>query len=423
LTEHTLDHELHRTTTRRASPLARWLRARVHETLAAIETGSVTLIDGAEWTRFGDPGAPLHATLHVADTRFYRALALGGSLGAAQSYIDGHWRASDLTALIRIVAANRAAFARVEGGARWRTPALAWLRARRRNTRAGSRRNIAAHYDLGNDFFALFLDPTLTYSCGIFEHPGATMEQASLAKYERVCRRLRVQPGDHVLEIGSGWGGFALYAAAQHGCRVTTTTVSQRQYECTRRRVAEAGLDDRIEVLCEDYRDLRGRYDRVVSIEMIEAVGHENLAAFFAVCGERLRPGGAALIQSITIPDRDFAAHTRTTDFIKHYIFPGGELVSPGALCAAASHGGDLRPVHLEDFTPHYAETLRRWRTRMVENRGAIRALGLDEPFLRMWEFYLCYCEAGFEERAIGVVQALLQKPGGSAKEETWPVM
>jgi cyclopropane-fatty-acyl-phospholipid synthase len=423
LTEHTLDLEVGTRATQPVSAIDRWFRARVHAALAAIRSGAVTLVDGAERRRVGDPTAALRATVHVEDPRFYRALALGGALGAAESYIDGHWRSHDLTALVRIFAVNRDALGRLDGGAaRWRRPARAWLRARQRNTRAGSRRNIAAHYDLGDPFFELFLDPTLTYSCGLFEHPGDTMEDASVAKYEHVCRKLQLQPGQRVLEIGSGWGGFALHAASRYGCRVTTTTVSRRQYERARRRVAEAGLGDRVEVLFEDYRDLRGEYDRLVSIEMIEAVGHENLAAFFRICGERLRPEGAMLLQAITIPDRDFAAYTRNVDFIKRYIFPGGELVSLGALHAAATCASDLRLVHLEDLTPHYAETLRRWRARMIENRSAMRALGLDERFLRMWEFYLCYCEGGFEERATGLVQVVFDKPA-RRQEGAWPVM
>ena len=277
---------------------------------------------------------------------------------------------------------------------------------------SGSRRNIAAHYDLGNEFFELFLDPTLTYSSGIFETPEATMEEASIAKYERLCQKLRIGPDDHVLEIGTGWGGFALHAAGRYGCRVTTTTISRRQYELASKRVDEAGLADRIEVLLEDYRDLSGSYDKLVSIEMIEAVGHEQLDTFFGVCGERLKPDGVMALQAITVPDKDFEAHARSVDFIKRYIFPGGELVSVGSVNAAASRATDLRLTHLEDLTPHYAETLRRWRTRMFQNLPRMRALGLDDRFLRMWEFYLCYCEGGFEERSIGLVQAVLEKSG-----------
>jgi cyclopropane-fatty-acyl-phospholipid synthase len=423
-TDYTFGTEVGASRTRSASGFDRWLRGRVHTALESIQNGAVTLVDGPERVCGGNPADPLHATVHVDDARFYRAIALGGALGAAESYIDGHWRCHDLPTLIRVFAANRDALGALDGGAaRWRRPALAWLRARQRNTRAGSRRNIAAHYDLGDAFFELFLDPTLTYSCGVFERPDATMEEASAAKYERVCRKLRLGPGHRVLEIGSGWGGFALHAAARHGCHVTTTTVSRRQYERARRRVAEAGLSDRVEVIFEDYRDLRGRYDRLVSIEMIEAVGREHLGRFFRACGERLAADGAMLIQAITVPDRLYAAHTRSVDFIKRYIFPGGELVSLGALHAAAASHSDLQGVHVEDLTPHYAETLRRWRARMAENRSEMRALGLDERFLRMWEYYFCYCEGGFDERAIGLVQVVFDKPARRDQEVPWPVM
>jgi cyclopropane-fatty-acyl-phospholipid synthase len=327
--------------------------------------------------------------------------------------MDGLWRCDDLSTLIRILAAEREIASGLNGGtAGWRRPALALFHALRRNTKSGSQRNIAAHYDLGNEFFQLFLDPTLTYSSGIFETPETTMEEASIAKYERLCRKLRLKPEDHVLEIGTGWGGFALHAARRHGCRVTTTTISRSQYQLARERVEEAGLADRVEVLLEDYRDLSGSYDKLVSIEMIEAVGHTQLETFFGVCGERLKPDGVMALQAITVPDKNLEAHGRSIDFIKRYIFPGGELVSIGAVGDSASRTSGLRLTHLEDLTPHYAETLRRWRSRMFENIPHMRSLGLEDRFLRMWEFYLCYCEGGFEERSIGLMQALLEKPG-----------
>jgi cyclopropane-fatty-acyl-phospholipid synthase len=395
----------------------RWARRAVHSRLDAIRDGALTLVDAWGTSTHGDPSSGPSATLLVGDPRFYRMLALRGPLGGAEAYMDGAWRCDDLSALVRLMARNRAALEGLEAGAgRWARPGLALFHALRRNTRRGSRRNIAAHYDLGNEFFALFLDPTLTYSSGFFERADASMEEASIAKYERACRRLRLRPGHHVLEIGTGWGGFALHAAARHGCRVTTTTISRRQLELARRRVAEAGLSERVEVLFQDYRDLRGRYDRLVSIEMIEAVGHAHLEDFLRVCGERLADDGAMFLQAITVPDQDYEAHKRNVDFIKRYIFPGGELVSVGALVRAATRASDLRLAHLEDIGPHYAETLRRWRQRMFENLDEMRRLGLDERFLRMWEFYLCYCEGGFEERQIGVVQAVLEKPGAAPR-------
>jgi cyclopropane-fatty-acyl-phospholipid synthase len=392
--------------------LAGWCRRRVHAQLSSLRAGAITLVEGARRRGFGDPGAALRATIYVEDARFHTALALRGALGGAEAYMDGLWRSDDLPALLRILARNASTHTGLDAGAaRWRRPLLKALHALRRNTRRGSRRNIASHYDIGNEFFALFLDPTLTYSGGVFEQPDATMEQASRAKYELVCRKLALRPGQRVLEIGSGWGGFALHAAARHGVHVTTTTISREQYELARERVREAGLSDRVDVLLRDYRDLAGRFDRLVSIEMIEAVGHAQLDTFLRVCGERLAPGGSLLLQAITVPDQDFAAHVRSVDFIKRYVFPGGELVSIGAVGDAARRASDLRLVHLEDLTPHYAETLRRWRRRMVENLPRMRALGLEERFLRMWEFYLAYCEAGFEERCTGLVQMVYAQP------------
>jgi cyclopropane-fatty-acyl-phospholipid synthase len=389
-----------------------WGRARFRSRLRRITHGEIALVEGQEAERFGASEAELRAKIFVLDPRFYRSVALRGVLGGAEAYMEGWWRSDSLTSLIRIMARNRAALAGLDSGpARWLRPSLNFLHALRRNSRAGSRRNIAAHYDLGNEFFELFLDPTLTYSCGIFERDGMSMEEASRAKYERICRKLRLGPADHVLEIGGGWGGFAIHAARNHGCRVTATTISREQCELARQRVADAGLADRVEVRFEDYRDSRGSYDKLVSIEMIEAVGHRNLDSFFRVCGERLRPDGAMLLQAITVPDRGFESSKRNVDFIKRYIFPGGQLVAVGPICNTIARVSDLRVTHLEDITPHYAETLSRWRGRMFENLDRMRGLGLPERFLSMWEFYLCYCEGSFRERANGALQMLLEKP------------
>jgi cyclopropane-fatty-acyl-phospholipid synthase len=283
------------------------------------------------------------------------------------------------------------------------------------NGRHRSRRNVHSHYDLGNDFFEHFLDPTLTYSCGVFEREDSSLEEASIAKYDRLCRKLSLQASDHVLEIGTGWGGFALHAARHYGCRVTTTTLSDRQLEVARDRVRRAGLDDLVTVLHEDYRDLRGRFDKLVSIEMVEAVGRDYLGTYLGACAERLEPHGAMALQAITIDDRHYERAARTVDFIKRYVFPGGFLPSVTAIADAATRCSDLRVSHLEELTPHYAETLRRWRARFLTNRRKIRALGYGEELLRMWEFYLAYCEGGFEERHIGLVQMVLTKPGPDA--------
>jgi cyclopropane-fatty-acyl-phospholipid synthase len=384
----------------------------VRKQLKAICHGSLTFVESGWHESYGDSDASLQASVYVEDPRFYRSLAFRGALGGAEAYMDGYWQTHDLTAVIRILALNQSILQDLQRGfASWIRPALGLFHALHSNTRSGSRRNIAAHYDLGNEFFSLFLDPTLTYSSGIFESDDATMEQASIAKYERVCEKLDLGPEDHVLEIGTGWGGFALHAASTRGCRVTTTTISTEQHAFASQRITEAGLSDRVEVLFEDYRDLTGRYDKLVSLEMIEAVGSDHLDSFFRVCSDRLTPEGVMLLQAITVPDQDYEAHTRTVDFIKRYIFPGADLVSVLAMNSSATWSSDLRMTHLEDLSPHYAETLRRWRDKMFENLREMRELDLDDRFLRMWEFYLCYCEGGFEEREIGVVQAVFEKP------------
>ena len=401
----------------RRSRLQRLLREALVRRLRKVEHGALTLqdpcFDEGAALRFGDPSAETEARIFVRSPGFYSALAARGAVGGAESYIDGEWGSDDLAAVIRVLARNASVAEGLNGGsARLARAGLHLFHRLHRNTRRGSRRNIAAHYDLGDDFYELFLDPTLTYSSGVFERPNATMEEASVAKYERLCRKLDLSADDHVLEIGTGWGGFAIHAARTRGCRVTTTTISENQFAVARRRVQEAGLSSRVEVCRRDYRDLTGTYDKLVSIEMIEAVGAEYLEEFFAVCDQRLAADGVMALQAITIPDRDFEAHCNSVDFIKRYIFPGGNLVSIGAMGQAAAAAGELRVTHLEDLAPHYAETLRRWRDRFSENLEKVAALGFDEKFQRMWEFYLCYCEGGFDERQIGLVQVVLEKSG-----------
>ena len=398
----------------RRTALQSLVRRRLLAALARLRAGELELSDGGELHRFGAaPPGSLRSRVEVRDPAFYSSLAFGGTLGAAESWMRGEWGASDLTALLRMLARDADVLAGFDAGlARLTEPALRALHWLRRNTRRGARRNIAAHYDLGNDFFSLFLDPTLTYSCGVFERPEASMEEASTAKYERLCRKLELRPEDHVLEIGTGWGGFCLHAAARYGCRVTSTTLSGEQRAFALERIEAAGLSERVSVLDRDYRELEGRFDKLVSIEMIEAVGAEHLPAYFRACGARLAAGGRAAIQAIVVPDQRYEGARRTVDFIKRYIFPGGCLPSVGALVGAASRASDLRLAHLEELTPHYAETLRRWRVRFAGNLDRIRRLGYPEPFLRMWEYYLRYCEAGFEERTIGLVQLVFERPG-----------
>ncbi len=394
--------------------LSRLARSALVSVLARVDCGQIALEDAEGTVVAGatTPDFPAPVRLRVLDPGFYVAVLRRAGLGAGESWIRGEWTCDDLPGLLRLIARNRAAWEGLDSWLERVTRPLRrigyWLE---RNTRTGARRNIAAHYDLGNEFFELFLDPTLTYSCGVFERPEATMEEASTAKYERWCRKLGLAPGMHVLEIGTGWGGFALHAAREHGCRVTTTTISRAQHEVARERTDKAGLGDRVTLLLEDYRDVRGSYDRVVSIEMIEAVGARYLDDYFRACAARLAANGAMGLQAIVLGDRDWERYRRGVDFIQKYVFPGGELTSLGGIGASLARATDLRISHLEDLAPHYVETLRRWRERLRQNAGAVLRLGHREPFLRLWEFYLAYCEAGFAERHLGLLQLVLSKP------------
>ena len=386
--------------------------------LNRIEGGRINFQDLDQETAFGEESSefPVSAHLQVLDPRFYARVALGGSIGAAEAWVEGYWQTDDLTSLIRIFARNPQPSSSLESGAaRLRRPIERLAHLLRSPTRAGSRRNITAHYDLGNEFFSLFLDPTMMYSCAIFPDEDATLEEASEHKVEHICRKLDLGPQDRVLEIGSGWGHFALHAARVHGCRVLTTTISPKQLKLVRARIAAAGLEDRVEVMLIDYRDLSpdllGRFDKVVSIEMIEAVGHRYLPAYFETISEMLEPDGEALIQAITIPDQKYDAYRHSVDFIQRHIFPGGLLPSLARMAECVRERTDLRAVDLEDITEHYPKTLRTWRENMLARADAMDDLGLDERFRRLWEYYFSYCEGGFLERVIGDVQLHLAKP------------
>ena len=392
----------------------RLARRGVVKLLSGIRTGRISLLDRGNTTHFGSssPDFPLASSIRVHDTRFYRQSFLRGSIGAGEAYMQGHWTTDNLTDLIRILLRNRmAADGLDKGWARMSKPIFNLFHAFHRNTRSGSRSNILAHYDLGNDFYGLFLDDTMTYSCGIFETENSSLEAASTAKYDRICRKLSLGPRDHVLEIGTGWGGFALHAAKHYGCRVTTTTISSAQYALASERFREANLDGRIRILKKDYRDLDGRFDKLVSIEMVEAVGHQYYDRFFGKCSELLKPDGIMALQAITIADQAFEQHKHSVDFIKRYIFPGSCIPSVAAMSLAVSRASDLRMFHLEDITSHYARTLRMWRERFFDNLERIKAMGFPDAFVRMWDFYLSYCEAGFAQRYLGNVQMILAKP------------
>jgi cyclopropane-fatty-acyl-phospholipid synthase len=381
----------------------------VERLLTRIENGSLTVVDGEARTVYGS-GVPA-ATVEVRDPRFWPML-LRGSRGMADSYVEGHWESPDVTSVIQVAARN------VDGLDRLRrrvAPARAPFHYAagllRSNTRLRSRRAIAAHYDLGNDMFELMLDPTMMYSSALFDRPGMSLEAASRAKLERVCEKLDLGPGDHVLEIGTGWGGFAIHAASTRGCRVTTTTISVEQREEALRRVREAGVDHLVTVLLEDYRDLTGTYGKLVSIEMIEAVGWRQFGTFFETCSRLLAPDGLMLLQAITIDDRAYEVEKLGGSFMKDLIFPNGNLPSLSVIARCVARRTDMQAVGLEDLTPHYAETLRRWRENFNGARGRLEELGYDRRFQRLWNLYLSYSEAGFAERRIGDVQMLFAKP------------
>jgi cyclopropane-fatty-acyl-phospholipid synthase len=395
--------------------LDRLLRSQLLARLDALDHGVLVVRDALGEHRFGNAGPGALSTVHlwIDDPAFYRAVAAQGSVGAGEAYIAGQWRCDDLVGLVRLLVRNRALLDGMETGmARLGGWALRSWHALRRNTREGSRRNIAAHYDLGNDFFALFLSPDLMYSSAMFASPDDDLDTASYRKLDAVCRKLALTPQDRVIEIGTGWGGFALHAARHYGAHVTTTTISREQHALASQRVADAGLQDRVTLLRQDYRDLQGEYDKLVSIEMIEAIGAPYLETFFGKLGALLRPGGQALLQAITIEDHRYVQARDSVDYIKRFVFPGSFIPSLSAMYAAKTRASDLQVVHQEDFGLSYAYTLRAWRRRFMTRLHEVRAQGFDERFIRLWEFYLAYCEGGFLERSIGVSHLLMARPG-----------
>ncbi len=388
----------------RPGPVAALGRKLLLSRFARLIHGEVRIVDGDTEQLCGarSERCPLSVTVEVLHPRFYADAVFGGTVGAGTAYIRGLWRCSDLTGLARIMYANREVMDQLDR--RWTTlsrPLLRLFHWLHRNSKDGSARNIVAHYDLGNDFYRLMLDETMAYSCGIFADESTTLEEASRAKFDLACRKLALQPGDQLLEIGTGWGGLAIHAARKYGCHVTTTTISRQQYDYARDTL-----------LLEDYRELRGKYHKLVSIEMIEAVGASYLDTYLAKCAALLERSGAMLLQAITIRDQDYRTALRSVNFIQRYVFPGSFIPSVSAIADSLRRVTDLKLFHLEDIGPHYARTLALWRRNFFEHLGAVRKLGYSEPFIRLWEFYLCSCEGGFAERQLGDVQMLLTKPG-----------
>ena len=396
-----------------------FLRSRFLKKLGYIENAVLIISDSLGEHTLGSEGSDgLCARINVLNMNFYRQLAVGGSVGAAQSYMDNEWEADNLCHVIQILVRNRDLLDSMEGGfASLANHLLKLWHFTNRNSHTGSKKNIAAHYDLGNALFSLFLDQHSMYSSATF-YPGETsLDAASTAKLKRICEKLDLQSQDYILEIGTGWGGFAIYAAKNYGCHITTTTISMQQYEATKQRIIDEDLSAHITVLLEDYRNLQGSYDKLVSIEMIEAVGHHYLDTYLKKCSTLLKPNGLGLIQAITIEDRYYHQALKSVDFIKRYIFPGSFIPCVSVIIASAARCSDLRLLNLEDQGESYALTLYYWRQRFMAKLDQVREQGYSEEFIRMWEFYLCYCEGGFREKSISNVQLLFAKPANRRQQ------
>ncbi len=386
----------------------------IHKKLSKIQFGQIKLIDEQDEYNFGEIDAcyTLHARINVKNMSFYSKILLGGSIAAGETYMRGDWDSDDLLSLVRIMVLNRDLLTQLDSGLSWVQKCTDLpFHILNNNSKKGSKRNIQAHYDIGNELYKLFLDESMMYSSAIYATRSVSLYEGSIHKLDIVCKKLQLSDKDHLLEIGTGWGALALHAAQQNGCRVTTTTISEEQYFLAMERVKAAGLTDKITVLKKDYRDIHGKFDKLVSIEMLEAVGYQHYDTFFRKCNSLLKDDGLMVLQTITITDQYYQYAKRSVDFIQRYIFPGGCLPSINVLTDCISRKTDMRLHHMDDFSEHYARTLRDWRDRFVASIDKVRKLGYSDQFIRMWEFYLCYCEGGFLERSIGVVQLTLRKP------------
>ena len=391
-----------------------WARAAIRKNLASMRRGQLILEENGEKTVYGDlsEDVSLVAELTIIDDAMYSAVAFNGVVGAGESYMEGYWTSPDLVKVIRFFVINMQSLDALDNQRSWLSRiGMRVLDRVNRNTILRAQKNISAHYDLGNDFFSLFLDQSMMYSSAVFNDDSACLYDASTAKLETICQQLKLNANDHLLEIGTGWGSMAIYAAQNFGCRVTTTTISKEQYEYALERVTALGLNDKVTVLMEDYRKLTGRYDKLVSIEMIEAVGRQYFSEYFGRCADLLKPNGLMLIQAITIADQRYEQATRAVDFIQRYIFPGGCLPSVNIIGHHVASDTDMMIVSLKDIGRDYALTLERWREQFMDKLETVRSQGFDERFIRMWEYYLCYCEGGFRERAISTVQVVMAKP------------
>ena len=380
--------------------------------ISQLKYGDITVVEGNQRLRFGDEHAELKTVITVLDPAFYQKMVMAGSVGGGEAYIHGWWRCDNLTALVRIFALNLATLDKLDSAiTRLGRPLLKLLNWRNRNSKQQARKNIAAHYDLGNDMYRLFLDNSMMYSSAVYPHAQADLAQAQQHKLKMICDKLQLKPTDHLLEIGTGWGSMAIFAAQHYGCKVITTTISQQQFDYAKARIEELGLQQQITLLFNDYRDLTGQYDKLVSIEMIEAVGEEYLDTYFEKCAGLLTPNGIMVLQAITIVDQRYQQYVREVDFIKRYVFPGGSLPSVTRMTDAISRKTDFIVRHLQDIGFDYARTLKDWCDNFMHARDKVHQLGYDDSFVRLWHFYLCYCEGGFMERATSAVHLVLTKP------------
>lgn len=392
-------------------PQSGFWRRLFYRALSPLHDAYLVVEDQGQMHQFGDPQSLYRAHVVIHDPRAFKEMVLGGTLGAAEAFTLKLWDSHDVTRVVQVFARNLDILEQQGWITHLRRLLVKIDHRFNRNSINKARQNIAAHYDLGNDLFEEFLDPSMMYSSAIYPKTNATLEEAQQYRLHRICEKLQITADDHVLEIGTGWGGMALFAAQKYGCRVTTTTISEQQYHYTQQQIERAGLTDRITLLKEDYRDLKGHYDKLISLEMIEAVGHEYLPTYFKRCSDLLKPQGAMLLQAITIADQRYHRYRKNVDFIQKYIFPGGHLPSVKEITTEVARMTDMTLRHLEDFGEHYALTLREWRRRFNQSSERLHLKGYDETFQRLWNYYFAYCEGGFLERNIGVTQIVFTKP------------
>ena len=389
----------------------KWAKKLFFNFLEKLEHGKLIVNDSQGQYYFGDETSDLEVQLTISDENAYADFLVGGSLGAGESYIRGEWECNNLTNLIRLFSRNMKLVESMDSGlAKIGSPLLRTLHWMNRNTKSGSRKNIEAHYDLGNDFFKLFLDESMMYSSAIFKDGNTNLYDAQQNKLKTICEKLELTEDDHLLEIGTGWGAMAIYAAEHYGCKVTTTTISKEQFSLAKQRIREKNLDDKIDLLLMDYRDLKGTYSKVVSIEMVEAVGHEYLEEYFQKCSDLTAENGMFLMQVITIPDQRYDSARKEIDFIKRYIFPGSCIPSIEKINKCIRNKTDYRLIDLNEYAWHYAKTLNIWHENLMKHEAEISSQ-FSQEFVRMWKFYFSYCEGGFAERVIGSSQMLFAKP------------